>query len=224
MQELRHLEVMGSDLPYPNFATALLPNLLTLLGIIAESCTKEVLRRIPHLKRLGIQIELGLDAAQSLNCFDHLSHLYGLQTLKCIIVNPKPSFQVVAPTPPPFSVFPSGLKKLTLSRLGLTWEYMSVIAQLPKLEILKLRHYASQGPVWKVYDYQFLHLKFLLLEDTDLEFWSAGRSHFVLLEHLIIRHCYKLKEFSTVISGMLSVDMIELVDCGPSLAYLRSKY
>ncbi|KAK4402486.1 hypothetical protein Sango_0989300 [Sesamum angolense] len=223
MQELRHLEVMGSDLPYPNFATALLPNLLTLLGISAESCTEEVLGRIPNLKRLGIQNELGLDDAQSLSCFDHLSHLYGLQTLKCIVVNPKPSFQVVAPAPPPFSVFPSGLKKLTLSGLGLPWEYMSVIAQLPKLEILKLRNYAFQGPVWKVYDSQFSRLKFLLLEDTDLEFWSVGCSHSLLLKHLIIRHCYKLKEFSTLVSGILSVEMIELVDCSPSLAASAKK-
>ncbi|KAL0335799.1 UNVERIFIED_CONTAM: putative late blight resistance proteinR1A-10 [Sesamum radiatum] len=223
MQELRHLEVMGIDLPYPNFATPLLPNLLTLLGISAESCTEEVLGRIANLKRLGIQIELGLDAAQSLSCFDHLSHLYGLQTLKCIVVNPKPSFQVVAPATPPFSVFPSGLKKLTLSGLGLPWEYMSVIAQLPKLEILKLRQYAFQGPVWKVYDSQFLHLKFLLLEDTDLEFWSAGGFSFILLKHLIISHCYKLKDFCTVIRGILSVEMIELVDCSPSLAASAKK-
>ncbi|KAL0285796.1 UNVERIFIED_CONTAM: putative late blight resistance proteinR1A-10 [Sesamum calycinum] len=190
----------------------------TMCYLASKMCISQWYPFQMHALSSALVRTIRLDAAQSLSCFDHLSHLYGLQTLKCIVVNPKPSFQVVAPALPPFSVFPSGLKKLTLSGLGLPWEYMTVIAQLPKLEIIKLRHYAFQGPVWKVYDSQFLHLKFLLLEDTDLEFWSAGGFSFILLKHLIISHCYKLKEFSTVISGILSVEMIELVDCSPSLA------
>ncbi|KAK4427042.1 putative late blight resistance proteinR1A-10 [Sesamum alatum] len=219
MQELRHLEVMGSDLPNPSSATALLPNLLTLLGISARSCTKEVLGRIPNLKKLGIQIELALNADVPLSCLDHLSHLHGLESLKCVIMNPKLSFaQVVAPRPPPFSRFPSGLKKLTLSGLGVSWEYMSSIAQLPNLKVLKLRHYAFQGPVWRVYDSEFLQLKFLLLEDTDLEFWSAGCHCFRQLKHLIIRHCYKLKEFSGVIGHISFAKTIMLDNCSPSLA------
>ncbi|KAK4489463.1 hypothetical protein RD792_005272 [Penstemon davidsonii] len=42
MQELRHLQVMGSDLPHP-VDGAQLPNLLTLLGVSDRNCTKEVL-------------------------------------------------------------------------------------------------------------------------------------------------------------------------------------
>ncbi|XP_020551702.1 putative late blight resistance protein homolog R1B-17 [Sesamum indicum] len=43
MHELRHLEVMGSDMPDPSSEDVLLPNLLTLSGISTHSCTKEVL-------------------------------------------------------------------------------------------------------------------------------------------------------------------------------------
>ncbi|KAL0385105.1 UNVERIFIED_CONTAM: putative late blight resistance proteinR1C-3 [Sesamum radiatum] len=44
MQELRHLEVMGSDLPEPSYDTDYLWNLLTLYGISTRSCTKESAR------------------------------------------------------------------------------------------------------------------------------------------------------------------------------------
>ncbi|KAL0300070.1 UNVERIFIED_CONTAM: hypothetical protein Scaly_3060000 [Sesamum calycinum] len=85
MRGLRHLQVMGSDLPDPSYDGALLPNLSTLLGISARSCTKEILGRIPRLKKLGIQIELALNVDEPLCCFDHLVSLHRLESLKCII-------------------------------------------------------------------------------------------------------------------------------------------
>ncbi|KAL0364510.1 UNVERIFIED_CONTAM: putative disease resistance RPP13-like protein 3 [Sesamum angustifolium] len=214
MQELKHLQVMGSDLPNPSLEDACLPNLSTLLGISAHSCTKEVLGRIPNLTRLGIQIGLTLDVAEPLCCFDHLRYLRRLESLKCIILNPNPGLRVVVPTPP-ITVFPSSLKKLTLSGLGFPWEYMSTIAKLRNLEVLKLRCHAFRGPVWNAYDCQFLQLKFLLLEDIDLESWYRGL--FPWLERLIIRDCYKLKRIPLGIKKISSLEMIELVDCNPSL-------
>ncbi|XP_020551496.1 putative late blight resistance protein homolog R1A-10 [Sesamum indicum] len=214
MQELKHLQVMGSDLPNPSLEDACLPNLLTLLGISAHSCTKEVLERIPNLTRLGIQIGLTLDVAKPLCCLDHLRYLRRLESLKCVILNPNPRLRVVVPTPP-VTAFPSSLKKLTLSGLGFPWEYMSTIAKLRNLEVLKLRCHAFRGPVWNAYDCQFLQLKFLLLEDIDLEYWYRGL--FPWLERLIIRDCYKLKRIPLGIKKISSLEMIELVDCNPSL-------
>ncbi|KAK4427110.1 ToMV resistance protein Tm-2(2) [Sesamum alatum] len=213
MRELKHLEVMGSDIPHPSYDDALLPNLCTLLGISARNCTKEILGRIPNLKKLGIQIELAPDVAETLCWFDYLASLLQLESLKCSIVNP--NFQVVLPTSRA-QIFPPGLKKLTLSGLGFPWEYMKTIAQLPNLKVLKLQCYAFRGPVWEI-DYVFLKLRFLLIEDTDLEIWDASDFNFRSLECLIFRHCYKLQEVPEDIGDSGFLEMIELVDCSPSL-------
>ncbi|KAL0292143.1 UNVERIFIED_CONTAM: putative late blight resistance proteinR1C-3 [Sesamum calycinum] len=217
MRGLRHLQVMGSDLPDPSYDGALLPNLSTLLGISARSCTKEILGRIPRLKKLGIQIELALNVDEPLCCFDHLVSLHRLESLKCIIVNPNSKLQVVIPAPPA-SIFPLSLRKLTLSGLGFPWEYMSTIVELSYLEVLKLQCYAFRGAVWKADDeHCFRKLKFLLIEDTDMEVWDASDVDFPSLEHLIIRHCYKLKEIPEKFGDIGPLQTIELVDCSPSL-------
>ncbi|KAK4427010.1 putative disease resistance RPP13-like protein 2 [Sesamum alatum] len=220
MKKLRHLQVMGSDLPDPNPDSVQLWHLSTLSGISARSCTKKVFEKLPNLEKLGIQIELALDApTKPLCCFDHLSCLYELKSLKCVIVNPK----VVAPPQLPDSIFEfRDLRKVTLSGLGFSWNYMSGFAKLPRLEVLKLRCNAFRGPVWKT-DVRFESLIYLLLEDVDLEKWHADSNSFELLECLSIRHCYKLKEIPLALGKMLrfgttpTLKTIELVDCGESL-------
>ncbi|KAL0385169.1 UNVERIFIED_CONTAM: putative late blight resistance proteinR1A-10 [Sesamum radiatum] len=214
MQELKHLQVMGTDLPAPSSEGACLPNLSTLLCISAHSCSKEVLGRIPNLKNLGIQIELTADAVEPLCCFDHLTYRRRLESLKCVILNPNPRLRVVVPAGP-CSAFPSGLRKLTLSGLGFPWKNMDTIAELENLQVLKLRCHAFRGPVWDASNCEFKQLKFLLLEDIDLK--RLHRADFPWLEHLIIRHCYKLKEIPRGIGENSSLQMIELVDCNPSL-------
>ncbi|KAG8388536.1 hypothetical protein BUALT_Bualt02G0135700 [Buddleja alternifolia] len=191
MKELRHLQVMGSDLPDPCGGS--LPNLVTLLDVNAHNCTKKVLQGIPNLKKLGIQIELTLDNAEALSFFDHLAHLHQLKSLKCVVVNPNTRSQVVAP----ISSLPPGLKKLSLSGFGYPWEYMKTIAKHHNLEVLKLRGYAFRGPNWEVNERDFLGLKVLLIEDSDLEYLGDSFNCFPLLERLIIRHCYKLKRYPT---------------------------
>ncbi|KAI3464223.1 hypothetical protein Pfo_020886 [Paulownia fortunei] len=181
--------------------------------VSAHSCTKGVLESIPNLKKLGIRIEL---AAEPLSCFDHISHLHELESLKCVIVNPELKSEVVAP-PIPLSIFPSGLKKLSLSGFGYPWEEMSKIASLPNLKVLKLRCYAFRGPEWRICEGEFSRLNILLLEDTDLVHWRADDGCFHWLERLIIRHCYKLKEIPFQIESNRMLNMIELVDCNPSV-------
>ncbi|KAK4427053.1 Disease resistance protein RPP8 [Sesamum alatum] len=191
MRGLRHLQVMGSDLPNPSYEGALLPNLLTLSGISARSCTKQILERIPNLKKLGIQIELAVDVDETLVAVPTLS----------------------------FPIFPLGLKKLTLSGLRFSWEFMIIIGVLRDFEVLKLQCYAFQGPVWKIDDEVFMpKLRFLLIEDTDLEEWYVNNfGSFDSLESLIFRHCYKLKEIPERIRRIKRLKMIELDDCNPSL-------
>ncbi|KAL0364561.1 UNVERIFIED_CONTAM: Disease resistance protein RPP13 [Sesamum angustifolium] len=221
MQELRHLEVIGSDLPDPTSDTACLPNLSTLLGTSARSCTKEILARIPNLKKLGIQIRLAVDDAdvEPLSCFDCLDDLDQLTSLKCCLVNPNRGVQaVVSTTAPCVPIFPSNIIKLTLSGFEFPREYVSVIAKLPNLVVLKLRCCAFQGQDWTTYEGEFLKLTFLLLEDIDLRYWTAHHSEcFPNLQFLFIRHCYKLRRVPPRVGYNSSFLRMKLVDCSPCL-------
>ncbi|KAK6153263.1 hypothetical protein DH2020_012902 [Rehmannia glutinosa] len=214
MKELKHLQIMGSDLPDPR--SAFLPNLLTLLDVSPHSCTQNIFEGLPNLKKLGIRIELAPDVVEPLSCFDHVSHLHNLESLKCVVVNP--IFKCAPPTSTIF--FPESLKKLSLSGLGYPWKYMRVIASLPNLEVLKLRCYAFRGPKWETDDEGFWALKFLLIEDTDLVQWTTGCGSFHYLKHITLRNCYKLEELPREFGSYISI--IELIDCNP-LAVISAK-
>lgn len=216
MKELIHLQVMGGRLPNPKCGGGL-PKLSTLLDVSAESCTRKVLRRIPNLKRLGIRIELvPNDKGNPFRRLNRISRLQRLQSLKCVVVNPQILSEVVAP-PAPISMFPSSLKKLTLSGFGYPWEYMNIIGDLENLEVLKLKHYAFQGPYWVVdcYD-KFAKLKSLLVDDTNLVHWEIKTIGFDDLKRLSLKHCYKLQKLPFYLSAE-DFTNIEVVDCNPSV-------
>ncbi|GFQ06975.1 putative late blight resistance protein homolog r1a-4 [Phtheirospermum japonicum] len=212
MKKLKHLQIMGSDLPDP--CGARLPNLVTLLDVSPHSCTKSILDGVPNLTKLGIRLESTPENSnEPLSCFDHISHLDKLESLKCVVVNP-----ILGPEPinallP--SIFPTSLIKLSLSGFGYPWEDMRVIASLPNLEVLKLRCYAFRGPKWVTRDGDFPELRFLLIEDTDLVQWSdTGIQSCRCLELLKFKHCYKLQEIPQVL-GDLALNSIELDYCNP---------
>ncbi|KAL7153032.1 hypothetical protein ABFS83_04G137800 [Erythranthe nasuta] len=105
MKKLKHLQIMGNEVPDP-YEGSVLPKLSTLSDISSHSCTRSVLESIPNLKKLGIRIEISSDAAtdyESSSCFNHVSLLNKLESLKCVILNP--TFK----NPPRLSVFPLGL-------------------------------------------------------------------------------------------------------------------
>ncbi|KAL2253924.1 putative late blight resistance protein homolog R1A-10 [Sesamum indicum] len=225
MRELRHLEVMRSDLPIPSSEDALFPNLSTLSGISTRSCTKEVLKRIPNLKKLRIQIEEAPGAAESLCSLDvdqgikWFGFQRGIKSLGFVIINPVPKPQIAAP----IKSLPSGLRKLSLSGLGCPWKDARVIGKLWHLEVLKLKNYAFQGPEWITDSFQFKSLKVFLLEDTDLRHWRKGEGSFISIRHLIIRHCYKLEEIPLEIGIYPALERVELVDVKPSVVASADK-
>ncbi|XP_047942590.1 putative late blight resistance protein homolog R1A-10 [Salvia hispanica] len=211
MKELKQLQVIGSDLPDPCGAS--LESLLTLSGVSAESCNVTVLKSVPNLKKLGIQISLEDDDIGSpLYVFNHIPHLTNLRSLKCVITNP----EVVVPVLAPMSIFPRNLTKLNLSGMGYPWKETSKISSLPCLQVLKLRSYAFQGPEWEVEEGAFSFLTFLIIEDTDLEDWKIGRGSFDDLETLTMKHCYNLERIHGEFGGFLGG--IKLIDCDPSCA------
>ncbi|KAL7115281.1 hypothetical protein ACP275_04G174900 [Erythranthe tilingii] len=215
MQELKHVHVMGSDLPDPptEEEESLLPNLLSLLDVTPQSCNKDVFERTPNLRKLGIRIQLSITDDEPFSFFDHISHLHKLEKLKCAIVNPKIMLSGVVAPPVPLSIFPPSLVKLTLSGLGYSWEEMSKISSLPSLRVLKLRCHAFRGAKWVTRREEFPNLEFLLIEDSDLVEWSfPDIIGLEALRSLSLKHCYKLEMIPLEI-GL--VKKIELVDCKP---------
>ncbi|GFP99034.1 putative late blight resistance protein homolog r1b-17 [Phtheirospermum japonicum] len=217
MNELKHLQVTGSDLPDPRNGASL-PKLLTLLDVSPHSCTKSVLEGLPNLKKLGIRNESSPDGDdEPLSCFDHISNLHQLESLKCVAVNPVSRSRVLAPPPASSSFFPESIKKLSLNGFGYPWEDIRVIASLPNLEVLKLRSYAFLGPEWESWEGEFLGLEFLLIEDSDLVHWRADDGCFPILKRLVVKHCYKLKAIPLHIGSIENLSTIEIVDCNPSV-------
>ncbi|KAL8490370.1 hypothetical protein ACS0TY_026036 [Phlomoides rotata] len=208
MKRLKHLQVTGYDLP--NLGETSLQELITLSDVTAGSCT--VLNRVPNLTKLGIKIELAPDAAYPLYCFDHISHLTKLESLKCVIVNPEFKLGVVSPVFS-FPCFSFSLKKLNLSGMGYPWKEMRNIASLPNLEVLKLRFNAFRGPEWEVEENGFPNLQALLVEDIDLVKLKWAHGSFNCLGILRIKHCYKLEELH--LGNLPKIIEVEIVDCSP---------
>ncbi|XP_057789235.1 putative late blight resistance protein homolog R1C-3 isoform X2 [Salvia miltiorrhiza] len=207
MQELEHIEILGKSLVAPSHSASL-EKLSTLAGVNASICTiSEHFPKVPCIRKLGVRIELTPydDHNDLLSCFGCISTLESLEMLKCSITNPVVMYDYVFPGS---LMFPRGLKKLHLSGMGFSWEYMDVIGSLPFLRVLKLRAYAFRGPKWEAQEESFLKLRFLLIEDSDLVQWKPRSRSFPELSHLSMKHCYKLQEihwFGT----------IELENCNP---------
>ncbi|KAL8490352.1 hypothetical protein ACS0TY_026022 [Phlomoides rotata] len=208
MKRLKHLQITGYDLP--NLGDTSLQELITLLDVTTRSCM--VLNRVPNLKKLGIKIELEPDAAYPLYCFDHISRLTKLESLRCVIVNPEFKLGVVSPVLS-FPCFSFSLKRLNLSGMGYPWKEMRNIASLPNLEVLKLRFNAFRGPEWEVEENGFSNLQALLVEDIDLVKLKWAHGSFNCLEVLRIKHCYKLEELH--LGNLPGIIEVEIVDCSP---------
>ncbi|KAL3652905.1 hypothetical protein CASFOL_002586 [Castilleja foliolosa] len=210
MKELKHLQIMGSDLLDPCEDGTMLPNLETLLDVSPHSCKKDVFQATPNLKKLSIRIELMPDdghVTETLRCFDHIYRLEKLLSLKCVVVNPTFGPDI---TPPPLAIFPSSLEKLSLSGFGYPWEDMSLIARLPNLKTLKLRCFAFRGPELEIKGVEFPKLRFLLIEDTDLVNWTIEFRSLRNLGSIFIKSCYKLENIRWDKYGVMTT---ELVNC-----------
>ncbi|KAL7098363.1 hypothetical protein ACP275_09G012500 [Erythranthe tilingii] len=217
LHKLKHLECMGFDLPDPSPAdddSLILEKLITLSGVSADSCTKRILSKLPNLMKLGIRIELAHDSVETFSFIGDFASLYEeFESFKCIVVNPIPKVVSLVPIN-----FPVNIKKISLSGCGFPWEYMRVIAALPNLVALKLRCYAFCGPEWGPYEGGgFPQLKYLLMEDLDVQRWRVTGVEFPLLERVIVRHCYKLKEIPPGIENTSTLEMIEVDNCSPSV-------
>ncbi|CAA3030344.1 late blight resistance homolog R1B-16 [Olea europaea subsp. europaea] len=202
MPKLRHLKFSRVILPAPPLNASSLFNLNSLS--VLDSLDYDIGQITPLLNKLGIHYH-----SQSSRSLNHLADLQNLITLKILFDSPANSTIINI-------ALPLSLKKITLERGRIDWEYMRIFGSLPNLEVLKLREYAFQGREWIPNEGEFLQLKFLLIWETDLEHWRANETHFPRLEHLILRNCLNLVEIPSDIGEILTLETIEIDHCSPS--------
>ncbi|MCD9640014.1 hypothetical protein HAX54_025026 [Datura stramonium] len=135
---------------------------------LSISCTNEVFSGIPNLKRLMVCVLLKTTVCMIVLWICQLEK--NLEAFKCywqhFLEGPIKSF-----------VFPTSLKKLTLTRCHhFVWEDISsTVNMLPNLEELKLKWCRADDDVWILSDKdKFKILKLLLLRSLNLERWEAS--------------------------------------------------
>ncbi|XP_057802584.1 putative late blight resistance protein homolog R1B-16 [Salvia miltiorrhiza] len=199
MTRLRHLVFYGR-LPNPEGITSSsLENLQTLSIVSHSMCSEWILRMIPNLKKLEIDC-----SDYHSGVLNNLVHLRQLEDVKL-----RSSFTNVFCHKDIFT-FPRTLRKLTLSRVPLPWEEMTIVGSLPNLRVLKLTHWACKGSTWQTSDGEFPKLEFLVIEKSYLEDWIAESSHFPMLKGLVLDECWQLAEITEDIGEIPTLELIEV--------------
>ncbi|KAL2515666.1 putative disease resistance RPP13-like protein 3 [Forsythia ovata] len=213
MTQLRHVQSKKMILPKPRTgggnSIIVLENLQTLCIVENFECTKGVYKRIPNIKKLGLDYDCE-GKNPSLYCLNNLVNLRKLEALKCVFSAPCPSFMKNIK-------FPISLKNMTLKGCDLAWENMTIVGLLPNLEVLKLKSNAFKGGEWKPNEGEFLQLKFLLIKRNNLKHWRANSIHFPLLQWLVLQKCKYLEEIPSGFGEIPTFQLIELHECGDSV-------
>ncbi|XP_027099446.1 putative late blight resistance protein homolog R1A-3 [Coffea arabica] len=173
--------------------------------------SEELMRRLPRLQKLNcVFFEPQYDHLKPI-LFPKLSSLSNLESLK--VYSYGMVFYGEKRDQFPTFDFPNTLRKLTLGRFSVPWSAISVIGQLPNLEILKLRRNSFSGPRWDVEDGEFQKLKFLELWQLNIEEWNVSSEPFPRLEQLTIRDCYSLQEIPSSIGDIPTLEKLEVHWC-----------
>ncbi|XP_031096625.1 putative late blight resistance protein homolog R1A-3 isoform X3 [Ipomoea triloba] len=204
LRQLRHLHVDQRCSQY--LPSLVKKNLQTLYWLkVASSDKKPNFRMVPNLKELGIYIEGQLAPSY----LGSLVYLNLLETLKFEVGRVE---RFYLPTD-----FPPNLKKLTLRYTYLSWKDMDTIGKLPHLEVLKLKDFACCGSKWEPSEPGFRELKTLLISRSDLKHWNASSNNFPILERLVLRYCWELKQVPLKFAKIGTLELIVLECCYSSL-------
>ncbi|KAM7502937.1 hypothetical protein LguiB_001841 [Lonicera macranthoides] len=222
MVNLRHLCIkLGvNEVEKPSFEEVqddggyplILENLQSLSFVCPSRYCKDVLKRSPHLRKLGFCGPL-LSESRELR-FPMLDYADQLETLKLF----NTAFYREASSSCSPYMFPDRLKRLTLTNTALAWTGMWTLGLLPNLEVLKLKLHACVGRVWETSDDGFLRLKFLKFQDLDIVQWIASSNHFPRLEHLVLHGCRELEEIPSSLGDIPTLEMIEVRWCSETAA------
>ncbi|XP_049387673.1 putative late blight resistance protein homolog R1A-3 [Solanum stenotomum] len=153
-----------------------------------------------------------MEPSQSI-LFNNVKRLQFLENLKLINVGQTDQTQLRLP---PASLFPTKLRKLTLSDTWLEWDDMSVLKQLKCLQVLKLKDNAFKGERWEL-NGGFPFLQVLCIERANLVSWNASGDHFPRLKHLHIS-CDKLEKIPIGLADIRSLQVMDLRNSTKSAA------
>ncbi|CAI9109746.1 OLC1v1009623C1 [Oldenlandia corymbosa var. corymbosa] len=170
--------------------------------------TEELLGRLPGLRKLDCKF-IERQFNNKPYKFPELSRLNGLESLKVYSYGPV----LFGQNQYPAFDFPSSLRRLTLGRFYLPWTAISIIGQLPNLEVLKLQARAFSGRSWDVEEGEFLNLKVLELWQLEFEQWNVPDEPFPCLEQLTVKHCYSLEGIPSSLGYIPTLKKIEMHWC-----------
>ncbi|XP_027166170.1 putative late blight resistance protein homolog R1B-16 [Coffea eugenioides] len=221
MKKLRHVCLRGgvviglssNDNVAENLST--LPNLDTLstLYLYHDKEGENILRRIPNVRRLQIFNHGG----QNRVCCN-MSRLVCLESLTLDGDCFSGSLEHVELS------FPMNLKKLSLSNLGLPCGKMSLIEQLPNLEVLKLRQQAMDGQRWELKEGGFPKLKVLTLSNLDIVEWTEvdpdSDDYFPCLQQLKLSLIFYLEMMPSRLRFIPTLETIQVKVCGDDVESL----
>ncbi|KAL0291093.1 UNVERIFIED_CONTAM: putative late blight resistance proteinR1A-10 [Sesamum radiatum] len=224
MPQLRCLKFRNALLPDPTATqgSTILENLHTLSGILNFRCTKEVVERIPNLKKLEVEYYSIKSEKCSGYCLENLAYLHKLASLTLSITTftwkRLPSYEMLdlGAGDHMYIAFPDSLKELHLGGGRIPWENVTVIGSLPNLEVLKLWFNTFDGPEWNPEEGQFSRLKALYICGSDLVWWRAESTHFPNLETLFLIGMAHLKEVPSEIGDIATLRSIYLERCSES--------
>ncbi|XP_060196178.1 putative late blight resistance protein homolog R1B-14 isoform X1 [Lycium barbarum] len=242
MPQLRHLHLSWNYLRYyePTEKSLVLKNLQCLSGWNPFNCTGSAFGLFPNLKKLQISgdpkdflIRKDQYDFRYLHQLEELEFILSNKAAKCFLERITPSDSTLETPlmlqriikqpklglsfPPPPDAFPQNLKNLTLKGLFfLLWKDLSIVGKLPKLESLQLIN-CRGGWEWEVAEEGFLRLKFLLLNQLDILYWSASSDHFPCLERLFLYGCINLDSIPQEFVDITTLTLIDIDRCRKSV-------
>ncbi|KAL8094343.1 hypothetical protein AgCh_036029 [Apium graveolens] len=216
LQQLRHLylsESYRSRIMAPGISITLL-NIQTLWGVFVDDVTQieDGLKKLTNLKKLGLVYRS--PSSQQRNLADWISKLHHLESLRLRSVddmnnpdylylttisglNKLSSLYFLGKLANPFvlEALPESLTEITLSFSGLTVDPMRTLEKLPYLRILNLYagSYTNNTMICSSGGFPLLQV-LNLWKLEELEEWIVRDGSLIILRHLEIRACIKLKK------------------------------
>ncbi|XP_027063109.1 putative late blight resistance protein homolog R1A-3 [Coffea arabica] len=190
-------------------SSSTLPNLDSLSTLILplSQAGENIIRKIPHVRRLKIFLSHNEGAREATGSCN-LSQLESLESLTVMGGFILPWDHNIE------YIFPSALKKLSLSELGLPWSKISLIEQLPNLEVLKLLVCSFRGDTWELAEGGFPKLKVLTLSQVDVVVWTEADPDsddcFPCLERLNLEGNLKLEKVPSCFERLSTLNMVKV--------------